>query len=134
MTYEGKWLLPGVLYDQSFYGLLEPEDVERSRNKFNNEIRDLRGQTLIHMLVDVSATTNLLNPKSVVSATKSHPPARMGWVLVITGSDAVLQKVGGMIISMLSQMLKFRFRTFGTREEALSFLAGVDDQVKAWLE
>jgi hypothetical protein len=134
MTYEGKWLVPGLLFEHDYSGHIEIEDLERSIKRFNEEIGKHPGETLIHLLTDVTGASNLLNPKSLAAATKTPPPARLGWVLLVTGSDSVLQKVGSMIISVMSQLLKFRFRTFVTREDALLFLAGVDDQVKLWLQ
>jgi hypothetical protein len=134
MPYTIAWLLPDVIISERLTGQVSPDDVRNVNQDVNRLVKESASTLPIHLLIDVSeAEITLLNPKNLSDVVDTEVISRLGWVLMVSSFSPMLQKVGNMLVSVISHLYQFRYRNYPTRNEALNFLATIDDRVAEWL-
>lgn len=84
-------------------------------------------QPPFHHVIDATGMDKFpLNVKDIREATRSDQKnVKVGWVIFVSQLNPAL----GFIVTTLSYFFNFKFRLVRTVEEALAFLADVDDRL-----
>ncbi len=82
---------------------------------------------LVHLIIDVlnvdNLSINILSAKKFTDRYMNHP--LLGWGIMIT-ANPMLKFIG----AVATGATKTRYRTFGSKEEAFTFLAEIDSTVR----
>ncbi len=118
MPYSLNWYIPDEVIYLEYSGVVTVDELRESLLT-QQSILDSSTRPLIHVIIDTSQVTQAVAPAESMKITRTignHP--RSGWNLVIKESSPLI-KLGVMLGTLL---LKLRYRSFDTFDEAVEFL------------
>ena len=132
MPQQTGWYIEGRVIRVRYTGDVTLADVEQSGQE-EKPLLDAGTGPLVHVLLDYtgcnSRPTSLPQMQGALEQVLHHP--RKGWTIAYGRAD---DKLGDYVNSTLSQTANARYRSFGTLNEALAFLAHVDVTLAEQLE
>jgi hypothetical protein len=130
------WAVQGRVVMTRFSGKYTLEDVEESISQYATMVVNEGKPPFIHNIMDGTTVTELSQDVlSLIKVSKlmrsTLNDTRVGWILSVDPDPhPVLRFVG----VALMQMTKVRYRHLSTMEEAIAFLADVDDTLPSVAE
>lgn len=126
MSFEVKWHTENTVVLVRLWGDLDIREFPEFDTLITQHI-DASTQPLVHVWVDLKEVTKFpANVLQVHKALKHLGHERVGWSIIIT-ENRIIRFVG----TMITQIMRARFRAFTTDKEALDFLKKVDSTLEA---
>ncbi len=128
MPYEVTWYLPGLVILDRVYGKATMQDVVETSQLLAEMLKRDEPLPYIHLIVDVSDLETLpveLNLSRITDAMQHMSSPTLGWTLMVTTNP-----FARFLATVATQVMRQRFRSFTSIDEALSFLGGQDHHVR----
>jgi hypothetical protein len=122
MPIEVSWLIPQRVVYERFSGEITLDDIRQNSELVGPLMAE--GIPLIHTIIDVTEVTSHPGLNEIRNSTPMETYDNEGWRILV-GGNAIARFIGSVIL----QLMQRRFRAYPTMEEAIQFLAEIDDSL-----